>query len=195
MKILVTNDVQFGPYAPTILFQNGKYVYLEIDNNNNNNKKWFSKWQATSVDEQNLIKNTKILAKEQVQSLCDQKTQEAKQYIAGKKVTQEQLDRYKEKYEIAKKYLTDGSYADLLGYEAQARGMSVEELANVIVQKGDTWKENIVRFNFLIEAFKAKANSLIENLEIERLERILKEAQELGPNTTIEQILALFEEE
>lgn len=127
-----------------------------------------------------------------LQNLCDTKSKQAKNYIAGKEVTDGQMQRYEEKYQIAKEYRATGTYADRLKLEADLQGLTIDELAELIVNMGDAYKEKLISFNARIEAFRIKASKLIAAGEMERVNSILEQAKVLGPDTTDEQIKALF---
>ena len=134
----------------------------------------------------------KIDALGRLNHACDKKTRQAKNYIAGKEVTSEQAQRYEEKYQIAKEYRATGTYADRLKLEADLQGLTIDELAELIVNMGDSYKEKLISFNARIEAFRIKASKLIAAGEMERVNSILEQAKVLGPDTTDEQIKALF---
>jgi len=127
-----------------------------------------------------------------LQTLCDTKSQEAKNYIAGKRVTAEQLARYKEKFEIAQEYKANGSYADVLKLEADLQGLSVDDLADLIIAKGQAYKQALIKFNAKIEAFRVLVADLIEAGEIDKAMSIIEKAKKLGVDTKDEDIKALF---
>ncbi len=127
-------------------------------------------------------------------SLCDSKSKQAKNYIAGREVTDEQVKRYEEKYQIAKEYQGSGLYADKLQLEADLQGLSVDALANLIIQKGNTWHEAILAFNSRIEAFRIKVSKLIEAGEVDKANNIIEQARAFGADTNDEEIKALFHE-
>ena len=129
-----------------------------------------------------------------LQKLCDTKSQEAKNYIAGKKVTDEQLARYKEKLEIAQEYKTNGSYADVLKLEADLKGITVDELADLIITKGNEYKQKLIEFNAKIEAFRVKVSKMIEDGEIDKANKIIEKARSFGADTTDDDIKALFDD-
>ena len=132
-------------------------------------------------------------AYKQLQELCDTKSKQAKNFIAGKEVTDEQVRRYEEKYQIAKEYKATGAYADRLKLEADLQGLTVDELADLITQKGDAWNEAIITFNARIEAFRVKVADLIESGEIDKANEIIEKAKDLGADATDEDVKALFE--
>jgi len=128
-----------------------------------------------------------------LQSLCDSKSQDAENYIAGKKVTDKQLSRYKEKFKMATDYKLDGSYEETLSLEAEFQGVSVEDLADLIVSKGTEYEQDLLKFNAKIEAFRIKLSKLITDGEIDRANEILVKAELLGADTTDDDIKELFE--
>ena len=127
-----------------------------------------------------------------LQQLCDKKTQEARAYINGSKVSQEQLDRYNEKYDLAKQYKADGSNKNKLALEAELKNMSVDDLANLIIEKGDLYKDALTTFNSRIEAFRVKVSSIIEAGEIDKANDVISEASKLGATATDDDVKALF---
>ena len=127
-----------------------------------------------------------------LQNLCDTKSQEAKNYINGTKVTPEQLVRYKEKYEIAKAFKKDGSFSEQLQLEAELTGLTVGELADLIVSKGDTYKQILTSFNVRIEAFRVKVKSLIAEGQLDKVNQILETAKNFDVTITDDEIKELF---
>ena len=127
-----------------------------------------------------------------LQELCDTKSKQAKNYIAGKEVTDEQVRRYEEKYQIAKEYKASGAYADRLKLEADLQGLTVDELADLIIQKGDAWNEALIAFNARIEAFRIAVSKIIDAGDIDRANSIIEKAKELGADATDEDVKALF---
>lgn len=126
--------------------------------------------------------------------LCDTKTAEAKLYISGMDISTEQLERYKEKYKMSLAYKEDGSYESNLTLEANVTGMTVDELADLIITKGVAYDEAMMTFNSRIEAFRVAVSNLIENNELEKVYSILESARAFDANTTDEDVAALFEE-
>ena len=127
-----------------------------------------------------------------LQSLCDTKSVEAKAYINGAKVTAEQLARYEEKYQIATEYKANGNYADTLKLEADLQGLSVDELADLIIAKGQAYKQALISFNAKIEAFRVKVSKLISDGNIDKANEVITKAKELGAGATDEDIKGLF---
>ena len=132
-----------------------------------------------------------------IQSLADTKTKELKNYIAGKKVTPEQVDRYEQKYQLALKCKESGDYTPL-NLEAELQGITGEELADLIITKHDEWVAELQKYIALIEAYRVKAQTIVESLEtikdVEKAKGLLERAKEFGINTTEQQIKELFEE-
>jgi len=125
--------------------------------------------------------------------LCDTKTQEAKNYINGSPVSSEQLDRYHTKYIISNAYKADGSYKEQLQLEADLKGMTVDELADLVIKTGNMYKEGMTIFNSRIEAFRVKTKSLIENDNIEKVREIIGKAKSLATSSRDEDIKKLFD--
>ena len=128
-----------------------------------------------------------------LQKLCDTKSQEAKNYIAGYYISNEQLARYEEKYQIAMEYKANGKYPDVLELEADLKGITIDKLVNLIITKGQAYKQALIKFNAKIEAFRVKVKDLIKNNEIDKVMSIIEKAKKLGVNTKDEDIKVLFE--
>jgi hypothetical protein len=129
-----------------------------------------------------------------LQYLCDEKTQEAQNYITGKLVTPEQYKRYKDKYMMAKKYLEDGvSFKEALQLEADFQGITVDDLAKLIVKLGDEYYNQLSIFSARIEAFRIKVGKLIEAQNFDKVRKVLAEAEKLGASATDNEVKALFD--
>jgi len=157
----------------------------------------YKKTNESLIDIEAKIKELEAQAKvdnalKNLQDLCDTKSQEAKNYINGAKVTNEQLVRYEEKYEIAKEYKNSGAYQEILQLEADLVGLSADDLADLIIQMGDAYKQSIIVFNSRIEAFRVKAKRLIEAGEIDKANTIIEKARDLGADATDEDVKGLF---
>ena len=124
--------------------------------------------------------------------LCDRKTQEIKDYLNGQKVTEGLLERYQAKEEMARAYLKDGSYKDELQVEADLKGVSVDDLAKLIVDLADKFRNKLDYFYSLIEAFRVKTKSLILNYQFSDVDKIMNEASGLDATATADDIKNLF---
>ena len=125
--------------------------------------------------------------------LCDRKTQEVKNYINGEKVTEGLIERYQAKEQMARAYLADGkSFKDELQVEADLKGISVDDLAKLIVSLADKFKSKLDYFYSLIEAFRVKTKSLILNYQFDDVDKIVMEASGMGANSTPDDIKNLF---
>ena len=128
-----------------------------------------------------------------LQNLCDTKSKEVKNYIAGKKVTDEQLRRWEEKYQMAKECLNGNSaYCQKLQLEADLQAITTAQLAQLIIQAGDGYKQALMGFNAMIEAFRVKVFTLIEAGEIDKAAQILEQVKNFGADTTPEDIKNIF---
>jgi molybdopterin converting factor small subunit len=161
---------------------------------------WLSKDipQPTQEEIDNKAKELESIEKvntiyKDLQDLCDTKSKEAKKYIIGREVTDEQLARYEEKYQIAKEYKTSGRYKDRLSLEAKLQGLTVDDLADLIIKKGDEYKEALITFNARIEAFRVKVSNIIEQGDLDKANEIIKEAYNLGANSSDDDVAKLFE--
>jgi len=113
---------------------------------------------------------------QKVDKLADTKTSEARNLITGKRVTNDQLFRYEQKYEMALKYKTDGSYANELKWEAELTGMTTDKLVDLIITTGKEYDYAIKKFVAMIEAFRVKLGILIREGRYNDVESIIAEA-------------------
>ncbi len=176
----------------TLKAQYKNYCLIEIENDK---YRGFEKYRANiSVEEfEKLYKNEKT--KEltiKLNRVCDKKTKEAKNLIAGKIVTDEQLQRYRDKYLMAKRYKEEGSYEDELKLEASFRKMKVEELADAIISAGDNWEKRMLSYSAKIEGIKTGVNLYIKNEEFNKANEIINEVDNIKIDTSIKEIKALF---
>ena len=130
----------------------------------------------------------------ELNSLCDTKSKEARNYIAGQKVSNEQLERYNNKFEVAKKYLSDkdDESKSKLQLEADLKGVTVDSLANLIVEKGNEYLSALETLNNRIDAFRIKVKQLIQSNEFDKVDSIIEKAKEFNANTTDEEIKSLL---
>jgi len=132
-----------------------------------------------------------------IQLLADSKTRDLKNYISGKKVTQEQMERYEAKYNVALQCKESGDYS-VLELEAELQGMEPEDLADLIIEKHDELIEYLNKYSAMIEAYRVKAQTIVDSIEtldeIEKAQILLDKAKEFDINTTEDDIKALFEE-
>jgi hypothetical protein len=127
-----------------------------------------------------------------LQTLCDTKSVQAKTFIAGKVVTVEQLARYDEKYQIATEYKANGNYTYTLKLEADLQGLTVDELSDLILIKGNDYKQALITFNARIEAFRVAVSKLISDGDLDKANEVITKAKELGASATDEDIKGLF---
>ena len=131
-------------------------------------------------------------AQKALQTLCDTKSIQAKTFIAGKDVTVEQLARYEEKYQVATEYKASGNYADVLKLEADLQGITVDELADLIIGSGNAYKQALIEFNARIEAFRVAVSKIIDAGDIDRANTIIENAKTLGEDATDADVAGLF---
>jgi len=124
--------------------------------------------------------------------LCDKKTQEIKNYLNGQKVTEGLIERYQAKEQMARAYLADGSFKDELQIEADLKGVSVDDLAKLIIDLADKFKNKLDYFYSLIEAFRVKTKSLILNYKFSDVDKIMNDASGLDATATADDIKNLF---
>jgi len=194
-KILGFFDNEIHPAIPEPSFEISVEQWKEaLEKSYNcvdaNNKTLFYK-DFRTLDEQ------KSALYDAIQSLTDTKTKELKNYIAGKRVTPEQVDRYEQKYQLALKCKEAGDYTPL-NLEAELQGITGEDLANLIIEKHDEWVAELQKYTALIEAYRVKAQTIVEGLEtiedIEKAQMLIDKAKEFDVNTTEDEIKALFED-
>ena len=136
-----------------------------------------------SAEEEYLISMTENSLK----ILCDTKSKEAKKYINGGEVSSEQLERYKEKEEIA--LSSDKSPLQL---EADLHGITVDELVTLIITKSNDYRLALKLFNTKIEAFRVAVSKIIDSGDLEKANTIIEKARDFEHNTSDEDIKALF---
>ena len=132
--------------------------------------------------------------KNRLNTLCDEKSQEAIYYVAGSKVSQSQLDRYYDKYKVSLAYLKDGSKKEKLQLEADLQGISVDDLAKLVVKLHDEYVDKIETLNNRIESFRIAVKKIIEAGEIDKAIRLIDKAQKFNANTSDEDVKELFNE-
>jgi hypothetical protein len=152
------------------------------------NGKWVPK-QPTPGEE-------KRKSKRAVNDMADRKTAAAKAYLAGKTyVSPEQQDRYARKYDVAKAYLgtKDDQLKALLTPEADGAGMSVDDLAALIVQMGDQWRQAVQAYAVMIDGARVALNRLIDAGKLEGVRTALDELGALGADATPDEIKAIID--
>ena len=146
----------------------------------------------TKQDRLEYFKN-KVLSN--IDSLADKKHKEAWNYIAGQKVSDLQVQRYKTKYNEAIKAIADSNY-NYFELEAELLNMKPSDLANLVKQRGDEWITNVNNYIALIEAYRVKSKhiclstSSIEEFKLMKL--FLKHSETLGSETA-DDIKTLFD--
>ena len=178
---------------------NADGMYVPIDPSNRHYKeiqKWIKQGnqaEPTFTEEERLeyFKN-KVLSN--IDSLADKKHKQAWNYIAGQKVSDLQVQRYKTKYEEAIKAIADSNY-NYFELEAELNNMQPDSLANLVKQRGDEWVTNVNNYIALIEAYRVKSKHIAMNTksieEFKLMELFLKHSATLG-NETANDIKALF---
>jgi len=128
--------------------------------------------------------------------LADEKQDQAEALIADKKnVSDKQLQRYQTKYELAQQAKANKDYS-AFDLEAKLIGMKSEDLVNLILTNGENWKKAIDSFIVMIEAYRVRAKQIIESTQtveqVFAIEELFKVAATMGPNTSADEIEALF---
>ena len=132
---------------------------------------------------------------EKISKLADRKTIEAKKYIMGNFVTDEQIYRYEIKYEMAKKYLKYNTHFEKLSWEADLLNISTDELAKSIVRKGKIYRKEMRKYVALIEAIRVKLNQLVKENKYDSVEKIIPILYKLPiTSTTIDEIKKIFKD-
>lgn len=151
-----------------------------------------SNGDTPTEDELVLINNAEeeyliSMTENSLNNLCDTKSKEAKNYINGSEVSSEQLERYKEKEEIA--LSSDKSSLQL---EADLQGITVDELATLIIDKANDYRLALKLFNTRIEAFRIAVSKVISSGDLEKANAIIEKAKYFDANTSDGDIKALF---
>ena len=149
--------------------------------------------QYTEDDLNPYIQNELIT---ELNSLCDRKSKEAKNYVAGQKISDEQIQRYWDKYYASIKYLNDATNTNAkskLQLAADLADMTVDDYANLIVKMHDEYVDNLETLNNRIDAFRVAVKQLILNNDFDKVETILDKAKDFDANITDEEIKELFE--
>ena len=128
-----------------------------------------------------------------IQEVADISTKKAMDYLAGaKNLTQEQVDRYLTKYEVAKKVLdSDENAISLLSLEATLVGLDVKDLAYLIIKLHDDWTERLKIFNLRIDAVRTKVKNLV-GADTKKAIHIISIGSQLKADVTDKEILELF---
>jgi len=129
----------------------------------------------------------------ELQNVCDFKTQEVLNFLAGQNVTTLQIDRYSQKAAMAKAYKADNvSYKDELSTEATLVGLSVDDLASLIIQLSDASNTKTRASNSLIEAFRVKTKYYIVNNDFLDARKAIYAFKALPDTFTADDITNIF---
>jgi len=133
---------------------------------------------------------------DKLSKLADEKQSQAEALIAEKKnITDKQIQRYKTKYELAQQAKANNDYS-AFDLEAKLVGMTAEDLVDLILNNGEKWQQAIDNFIVMIEAYRVKAQAVINSAttidQILLIEDLFNVAKTTGPDTTADQIEALF---
>jgi len=164
------------------------YFRVKIDNPT------FTEEKVATKVEQFEAEEARLFAYKNLIKICDAKTILAKAYIAGGHISVEQLARYEEKYKIALEFKANKKYETELKLELEAdlQGITVSKLANLIIKKGEAYKDALVSFNAKIEAFRIAVSKIIEDGDLGRANKIIEKAEKLGAGTTDADVKELF---
>ena len=185
--IVNTEDIQYEnrelkdeykdlPQRPTL------ELYLETE---------LKEYNDPEVDWSKYIEFRKPMLLGRVLELADTKTEEAKYMLAGRKVSHEQIERYKSKYEQAKLSKDTGDYT-IFELEADLKGIPVEDLVDLIITMGDNWNKELNKYIGMIEAVRIKMTEIISNIStLEELDDVINKldmVSDLDKNATIDMI-------
>jgi hypothetical protein len=95
-----------------------------------------------------------------IQTLADYWSTEIKNYVSNKKLTQEQIERYEYKYEMALECKNKDNY-DVFKAEAANTGLEPNKLADIIIEYHDKWLNTIKLNSMRIEYFRVAFNKLV----------------------------------
>jgi len=127
--------------------------------------------------------------------VADKKTEDAKAYLAGKAyVSPAQQERYDRKYKIAKAYQANPTddLSALLQPEADVVGVSVADLAAMIVQMGDQWRQAVAAYSVMIDGGRVAVNKLVDAGKLEQAQWLLDQLSTLGADATPADLSALI---
>lgn len=128
-------------------------------------------------------------------NLCNQKIRDAFEYYTGNVYSELLISRYKSKYASAKRYVLDGNKVDevSLQLEADFKGMTVLDFANLIIQMGDAYNVVINELNIKIDAMRVKIKDmLLVKGDITNTKLVLAAMETLPFNATNANIKAIF---
>ena len=100
---------------------------------------------------------SKILS--QINEIADKKNREAYNYIAGQKVSDLQVERYKLKLQKANEAIASGDYS-YFELEADLKGITAKDLATLVQDAGNAWMNEVYAYTALIEAYRVKAKEI-----------------------------------
>jgi len=93
-----------------------------------------------------------------------------------------------------KEFKANGAYEAQLKLEADLNGLTVDALADLIVAKGNEYRQALRNFNSRIEAFRVKVKGLISEGKLDKANNILERAKRFDYSTTDDDIRLVFEE-
>ena len=126
------------------------------------------------------VRKTKIdELKSRIDKLADEKTDEAKYIVTGKRLTRGQLLRYEYKYDLAKTYKATNKFSEILAIEANMSGLTVDELADLIIKTGDEYRANMYLFVEVIETLRIFLNKKTEEGEFDKVSSVIAEVYKL----------------
>ena len=192
----ITNDYKLEPMGYQL---DGLFIPLDKGNRHYQNiQKLLNNSEAELVNQytkQDVLDKAKQYQLNSLNDLANQKTNEAKNYISGQKVTYDKLERYRIKYQEAIKAIADSNY-NYFEPEATLKGITPKDLATLVKTRGDEWNTEITKYVAIIEAYRVKAKSIIENTttldEFVLISKFINYAKTLPVNVTTSELVTLF---
>ncbi len=132
-------------------------------------------------------------ARQAIKDLADAMSIKAKNYIAGFNLTQDQLDRYEDKYQAVLAYNESGAYEAELTMEAELDGLTLEEFCGLILNLNTAYRTAMRTFNLRIEIGRRTLNKLLETREFDKVYGLVGELHNFGATSTIEDLKTTIE--
>jgi len=136
--------------------------------------------------------NTIRIYVEKIDDIIDELTIDAKTIIAGRKVSEEQLMRYRDKYDVAKEFVAGNTGDERLVLEASLVGVSTYDIAGRIIVAGDLYIDNMRTRGMLLDAIRVKTMEYIESNSYTIVDQILEYTNTINYLTTTDDVIAFF---
>ena len=129
----------------------------------------------------------KSVLKNELENLCSQKEQGAKNYIAQNNVSHYLLAEYARVDEALK-----ANNVEFFEAEAKLLGTTAQEEFDKAKATAEAYKTAYNNFLVLIRSFRRKTSALIDNNELDKAKEVIEKAQEFGADTSIDDVAKLF---